>query len=311
MDSLLTADFAAALISGGVLAGMPLLLAALGETVSERAGILNIGLEGMMLLGAYAGFVVAHASHSSWLGLLAALLAGMLVSAVVAVLCVRLGQDQIVVGIAVLLSMEGLTSLLHAAQFGESYPRLSKVAEAPIPLLERIPVLGPSLFSQPLFVYLVGLLTLAVGFVLYRTSWGLRLRAAGWRPSALDAAGVDVLTVRTAAVLCTGAFAGLGGGYLSIVSAGIFVPFMTQGSGFIAIVIAMLGRGRPLWVVAGAFLFGIALSFSTALQLAGVAVPTDVVQMLPFVVVILALVLFARRAILPAALATPFERGRR
>jgi simple sugar transport system permease protein len=135
------------------------------------------------------------------------------------------------------------------------------------------------------------------------------VRAAGGKPAALDDAGVDVLRVRSAAVLVTGALAGLGGGYMSIVVAGVFVPFMTGGAGFIAIVIAMLGRGRPGWVAFGAFLFGIALSVATSLQLAGLTVPTDLVQMLPFVSVIAALIIFARRSYLPAALATPFVRG--
>jgi simple sugar transport system permease protein len=309
MHSIFTVDLLAALVAGGVLAGMPLLLAALGETISEQAGVLNIGLEGMMLLGAYAGFVAAEVSGSSWLGFLAAAATGLVLSSLVALLCVYMGQNQIVVGIGVLLSMEGLTSLLHAVQYGETYERLSKVHEVSLPLLDRLPVLGPSLFSQPAIVYLTLLLAVLVSVVLWRTRWGLYARAAGSRPAALDAAGVNVARVRTCAVLCTGLLAGLGGGYLSIVSAGVFVPFMTQGGGFIAIVIAMLGRGRPTWVVLGAFLFGISMSFSTALQLAGIGLPTDVVQMLPFIVVILALIVFARRAILPAALATPFVRG--
>jgi simple sugar transport system permease protein len=311
MSSILDADFFAALLSGAVLAGMPLLFAALGETISEQAGLLNIGLEGMMLLGAYAGFVVANWTGSSWAGFLAAILAGMLVSMLMVVFCVRMGQDQIVVGIAILLSMEGLTSLLHAAQFGTSYPRLGGVTQLSIPLLDGIPVIGPSIFSQPAIVYVGVILIVAVGWLLYKTNIGLNLRAAGWKPVALDNAGVDVLKVRTYAVLATGALAGLGGGYMSIVEAGIFVPFMTGGMGFISIVIAMLGRGRPVWVLIGAFLFGIALSIATALQLAGINIPTDVVQMLPFATVILALIIFVRASYLPSALATPFVRGQR
>ena len=154
MGSVLTADFFAALISGAILAGMPLLLAALGETISEQAGLLDIGLEGTMLLGAYAGFVVANWTGSSWVGFLAAILAGMAVNVLMVVFCVRMGRDQIVVGIAILLSMEGLTSLLHAAQFGTSYPRLDGVPVVAIPGLSKIPVFGPSLFSQPLIVYI-------------------------------------------------------------------------------------------------------------------------------------------------------------
>lgn len=311
MPDVLNADFFAALISGAILAGMPLLLAALGETISEQAGLLNIGLEGMMLAGAYAGFAAANAGGSSWLGLLASVIAGMAVSLLMVVFCIRMGRDQIVVGIAILLTMEGLTSLLHAAQFGESYPRLGRVPNVPLPGLRDIPVLGASVFSQPLIVYIGVALTLVAGWMLYRTNLGLSIRAAGWKPVALDNAGVDVLKIRTVAALATGALAGLGGGYLSIVAAGIFVPFMTGGLGFIAIVIAMLGRGRPAWVLVGSLLFGVALSIATALQLVGINVSTDVVQMLPFLTVIVALALFARRSYLPTALATPFVRGQR
>lgn len=311
MSDVLSADFGATLLTGAILAGLPLLLAALGETISEQGGVLNIGLEGMMLLGAYGGFNAAYYGGSPWVGFLAAIACGMLVSLLMVVFCVYMGRDQIVVGIAILLAMEGLTSLLHAAQFGQSYPRLDRVPTLAIPGLERIPVVGPSVFEQPLIVYIAVGLVVLVHVMLYKTRWGLHVRAAGCKPAALDSAGVDVRRTRAFAVLATGALAGLGGGYLSIVSAGIFVPFMTQAGGFIAIVIAMLGRGRPLRVVVGAFLFGIAMSVSTALQLVGIDIPTDVVQMLPFVTVIVVLLVLARQAILPAALATPFVRGQR
>ena len=311
MGELWTTEFVAAVITGAVLAGMPLLLAALGETISEQAGLLNIGLEGMMLLGAYFGFVAANWTGSSWLGFAAAVLAGMAVSLLMVVFCVRMGRDQIVVGIAILLAMEGLTSLLHQVQFGESYPRLDNVPTLGIPGLERIPVLGPSLFSQPLIVYIGFALIFVIGWMLYKTNLGLNIRAAGWKPVALDNAGVDVLKIRTIAVLSTGALAGLGGGYMAIVTAGIFVPFMTGGYGFIAIVIAMLGRGRPVWVLIGSLLFGVALSIATALQLVGINISTDLVQMLPFVAVMAALALFARHSMLPSALAIPFVRGQR
>ena len=304
-------EFFAAVITGAILAGMPLLFAALGETISEQAGVLNIGLEGMMLFGAYGGFVVANWTGSSWLGFLGALIAGMAVSLLMVVFCVYMGSDQIVVGIAILLSMEGLTSLLHNVQFGHSYPRLDAVPTVAIPGLSKIPVIGPSLFDQPLIFYIGIALIFVVGWILYKTNLGLNIRAAGWKPVALDNAGVDVLKIRTIAVLATGALAGLGGGYMAIVTAGIFVPFMTGGMGFIAIVIAMLARGRPVWVLIGALLFGIALSITTALQLEGVQISTDLINMLPFVVVIVALALFARQSYLPAALALPYERGKR
>jgi ABC-type uncharacterized transport system permease subunit len=177
--------------------------------------------------------------------------------------------------------------------------------------LKEIPILGESLFSQNLIVYIGIALVFAVGWMLRRTSAGLSIRAAGERPEALDAAGVDVARVRTWATLWAGALAGLGGGYLAIVGAGTFTPFVTQGAGFIAIVIAMLARGFAPWTIVGAVLFGMSLSIATALQLIGVEIQTDYVQMLPFVAVIVVLVLFARRSYLPSALALPYVRGER
>lgn len=311
MSGLLTQAFAAALVGGAVTAAVPLLLAGLGEQMSEKAGVLNIGIEGMMLLGAYAGFLAAYVSGSMWLGFLAGCGAGALVAAVMAACCVWLALNQIVIGIALTLSVQGLTSLLFFFQFSSTYPRLPEAPTLPIPLLSHLPVLGPGLFNRHPLAYLALLLSVLLG-ILYRHSFlGLHLAAAGDKPAALDAAGVDVLRTRTAAVLCTGVLAGLGGAYLAEIGGGLFVPFMTNGAGFIGIVLAMLARGAPLRVLGGALLFGAALSLTTALQVAGVNVPTDIIQMLPFAMVMAALVIFGRRAGLPAALGTPYLRGAR
>jgi simple sugar transport system permease protein len=165
------------------------------------------------------------------------------------------------------------------------------------------------MFDQPLLVYFgVGFLAL-VWWVFRSTTWGLNLLAAGQKPEALDAAGVSVLAVRTYAVLTTGALAGLGGAYLAIVGAATFTPFMTQGQGFMAIVIAMLARGKPLWVGVSSFVFGICLSIDTALQLASINISTDVINLLPFAAIMAALVLFARGSYLPPALCLPYIRG--
>jgi simple sugar transport system permease protein len=226
-------------------------------------------------------------------------------------LCVWLGLDQIVVGIAITLAGEGITSVLQGAQFGTTYPRLGASPTVAIPVLSEIPIVGKSLFDQPLIVYLGFGAVAVVSWLFRKTNVGLNLRAAGEKPEALDAAGVSVIATRSWAALVTGGFAGLGGAYLAIVGAGTFTPFMTQGQGFMAIVIAMLARGKPLWVVLGSFLFGIALSIATALQLAGINVSTDVVSMLPFLAIMVALVVFARRSYLPPALALPYVRGAR
>jgi simple sugar transport system permease protein len=284
---------------------------ALGETISERAGVLNIGLEGMMLVGAYVGFVGAYYGHSFWVGFAAGIGGGAVASLFMVVLCVRLGLDQIVVGIAITLAGEGITSVLQETQFGATFPRLGAPPTVAIPVLSDIPVVGKSVFDQPLIVYLGLAAVGAVSWIFRRTNAGLNLRAAGEKPEALDAAGVSVVATRSYAALCTGALAGLGGAYLSIVGAGTFTPFMTQGQGFMAIVIAMLARGKPLWVVLGSFLFGISLSVATALQLAGINISTDVVNLLPFIAIMVALVAFARRSYLPPALALPYVRGAR
>jgi ABC-type uncharacterized transport system permease subunit len=311
MEDLFTETFLTALVAGGVLAAMPLLFASLGEMVSEQAGVLNVGLEGMMLAGAYGGFVVALETDSIWLGLGAGMVVGGLVSLLMVLLCVRMKLDQIVIGIGIVLVAEGITSLLFDARYAASRPRLPAASEWAVPGLSELPVLGESIFTQHPIVYIGVALVIAVHYVVRRTSVGLSVRAAGEKPGALDAAGVNVDRTRTWATIGAGLGAGLGGGYLSIIAAGTFTPFMTQGQGFIAIVIAMLARGTAPWTIVGALLFGMSLSVATALQLIGVEISTDYVQMLPFIAVIVVLVLFARRSYLPSALGIPYFRGER
>lgn len=317
MSEIFTTEVLTALVAGGILAGVPLLFAALGEMVSERAGVLNIGLEGYMLMGAYVGFVVAYHGENTFLGFMAGAGAGAATSLIMVVLCVQLGLDQIVVGIAITLAAEGATALIFDAQFAESRPTLGSTGRLDIPGLSQIPVVGGadtsdgSIFSQPPIVYIGLAIVAATAWTMRRTHWGLNIRAAGDKPSALDAAGVSVIATRAWATIFCGAMAGMGGAYLSITAAGLFEDFITQGRGFIAIVLAMLARGKATWVLIGAFVFGISLSISDALQIAGVDISTDLVFMLPFVTVIAVLVVFGRRSYLPAALALPYVRGAR
>lgn len=309
--TLFTQGFIITLLLGAIAAGIPLLLAGLGEQLSEKTGVLNIGLEGMMLMGAYTGFLVAWASDSMALGFVAGSAGGAAVAAIMAFLCVKLGLNQIVTGIALTLAAEGLTALLHFFQFSRTYPRLGGIDRLPIWPLSEIPFVGPVLFNHNVVVYLAVALVALFAWIYRQTHLGAALQAAGDKPAALDAAGVDVVTTRGCAVLVTGALAGLGGAYMSVAVAGVFVPFMTHGNGFIAIVLAMLARGRPLWVLGGALLFGGSLSMTTALQVAGVDIPTDIIQMLPFAMVMLVLLVAGRRAALPQALGESFVRGAR
>lgn len=311
MENLLTEPFLTALLLGAVTAGVPLLLAGLGEQISEKAGVLNIGIEGMMLFGAYTGFVAAYYTGSFGIGFLAGGMGGMAVALIVMLLCIRFGLNQIVIGIAVTIGFEGLTALLHFFQFSKTYPRLSAAPALAIPGLSAIPVVGPGLFSHNAVVYLAAILVGVLTWVFRSTYVGINLEAAGSKPAALDAAGVSVVKTRALAVLSTGFLAGVGGAYMANVGAGLFVPFMTGGAGFIGIVLAMLARGRPVWVMLGAALFGASLSMTTALQVAGINIPTDVVQMLPFAMVMAVLVIFARHSVLPPALGLPYVRGDR
>jgi len=304
-------------ISGGLVAGVPLMFTSLGEAIAERSGVLNIGLEGMMLIGAYLGFLGAYYGHSVWVGYLAGMGGGVLAALVMIVLCIWLGLDQIVVGIAITLFCAGLTSVLYQFRFSSTQPRLGAAPADAIPLLDRIPVFGKALngqfplFNQPMVVYFGLAFAVLLTWIFSSTNIGLNLRAAGEKPEALDAAGVSVVAVRSYAELATGALAGLGGAYLAIIGTGGFQPFLTQGQGYMAIVIAMLARGQPLGVVAGSLLFGVALSLSTLLQLAGINLSPEVVNILPFAAIILALIVFARRSYLPPALALPYVRGAR
>jgi ABC-type uncharacterized transport system permease subunit len=280
MDTLLTDAFLSALLFGSITAAVPLVLAGLGEQLSEKTGVMNIGLEGMVLAGAYMGFLVAISTGSIWLGFAGGMAIGAAVAGVMALMCVAFGMNQTIIGIAITLVVQGVTSLLHYFQFARTYPRLPAADRVAIPGLSDLPVIGVGLFSHHVLVYATLALAFAFGFVYRRTFLGLNLEAAGDKPAALDAAG-------------------------------LFVPLMSNGAGYIGIVLAMLSRGRPLLVVAGALLFGACLSATTALQVGGVNVPSDIVQMLPFVAVMLVLVAFGRRASPPAALGIPYFRGQR
>lgn len=305
-EAFLTAFIVAVLASA-----IPLLLAAIGETVGEQAGVLNIGMEGLMLVGGYFGFAGTLASGSFWVGFLSGMLAGIALSAIMMVLCVWLGLNQIVVGIGIGLAGAGVSSVLYDFNFSTSKPRLGLDAPWSIPFLSDIPVIGPGLFAQPGMFYVTLIILGLTSAWMYRTTAGLRLRSAGQKPASLDAAGGSVLRTRSLAVLFGGAMSGLGGAYLALISAGTFTPGMTHGIGFLAIVVAMLARARFVWVLAISLVYGIFVSMGTVLQLTTLNIPNDVVHMMPFVAVMIVLTFFARRSALPAALATPYVRGAR
>jgi ABC-type uncharacterized transport system permease subunit len=311
LDTLFTQAFATAFIAGAITAGVPLWLAALGEQISEKSGVLNLGLEGMMLTGAFVGFSVALASGSFAFGFVAGALGGAAVALVMVLLCVVMHLNQIVVGIAITLALQGGTSLAHHVMYARDFPRLPRQTEWAVPVLSEIPVIGKAVFTHHPVIFMAVLLVPILAWIFRSTHVGLNLTAAGEKPAALDIAGVSVGWTRGLAVLSTGLLAGLGGAVMANIGAGLFVPFITGGAGFMAIVLAMLARGRPAWVLFGALVVGLAMSVTTALQVGGLQIPTDVVQMLPFTLIIVVLALFGRRAGLPAALGLPYQRGAR
>jgi len=313
-----TGQDAAALLGAGLVAAVPLLLAALGEAFAERSGLLNLGIEGMVVGGAFAGFVAAVASGSAAAGVVAGVAVGVGLGLLFGVLAVGLGVDQVLVGLAITATGLGATAYLFRDLYGGRNP-VAEVAPArlAIPGLSGLPVVGGPIFGQPLFFYLAWGLVPIAAVVLRRTGFGLAVRAVGEEPFAADAAGISVAGVRYAAIAIGGAMAGLAGAYLAVVDLKLFQVGMTAGLGFIALAITMLGRWSPGRIAVGALLFGLLRSLGNTLQILGwdevwgVPLRIELVNSLPYLGIMVALVLFARGAALPAALGRPYERGKR
>lgn len=311
MNDLLTPAFLSTVIVACILGAMPLMLASVGETVSEQAGVLNLGIEGIMLIGGYVAYVVTLQTHSIWVGMLGGALSGAVTSLVMMVLNVWLGLNQIVLGIAVTLAGGGITGVLYDQFYGQTTPRVPTTEPWPIPGLSEIPVVGNSIFDQSSVFWVALLLAVIVAWFLSNTNWSLSIRAAGQKPSSLDAAGGSVMRTRSQAVLIGGVFAGLGGAFLTLISTGAFTPFMTNGLGYVAIIVTMLARGRITVVVVVSFLYGLTVAAGTVVQLTSLNIPNDIIGMLPFIAVMIVLMIFARSVYIPPALSAPYTRGSR
>jgi general nucleoside transport system permease protein len=290
-------------LAAAVRVATPLLLAATGETVTERAGVINLGLEGMMLAGALAATLGASAA-GPWTGLALAVLAGMLLAAAFAAIAIGARADQIIAGTALTLGAVGLTGTIyrHAYGTGGAGLALPTLAPVPIPLLSRIPILGPALFDQPAPTYLALVALPVVWWVLFRTRPGLALRATGEGAAMARAAGVRTGLVRAAATIVGGGFAGLAGATLVLAQVGTFAEKMTAGRGYVAIAIVVLGRWHPAGVAVAALLFGAATALQYVFQALGLAVPYQLFLMLPYVLTLLALAGAVGRVRAPADL---------
>jgi len=300
-----------ALLEAAVRLAAPLLLAALGELVVERAGVINIGVEGMMLTGAFAGFVTAVATGSPAAGTLAAALAGCAAGGLFAGFAVVRKTDQIVVGMAVNLLALGATGLGSRALYAGAVPTGPTLPPIALPFASELPFVGAALFRQTPFVYGALFASAVIAFGLARTRSGLRLRAVGEAARAADAEGVRVDRVRFVAVLFGATLAGLAGAALSLAQSDTFTEGMTSGRGFIALAVVIFGRWSPAGVVLAALFFGAANALQFRLQAQGVAVPYPVFLMLPYAVTIAVLSFAAGRVRAPAGLGQAYQREKR
>ena len=304
-------DLIIPLLAGTMAAATPLVFAALGELITEKAGVLNLGIEGMMLMGAVAAFAAATKSGSLWLGVLCGGIAGIGTAAIFAVLALTLLANQVATGLALTIFGAGLSAFV-----GKAYVSLTLRGMHPlaVPVLARIPLLGPVLFEQNALVYVSLAAYGGIHWFLYRTKAGLVLRAVGESPESAHAVGYRVIAIRYAATLFGGALAGVAGAYLAVAYTPMWVEQMAAGRGWIALALVVFATWRPSRVLLGAYLFGGVTILQFHAQALGIAVPAELLSSLPYLATILVLVLISRnyqtiRLNSPASLGRPFHPG--
>jgi general nucleoside transport system permease protein len=298
------------MLSSMLLRAVPIALAALSGIMCERSGVVNIGIEGMMLMGAFLSAVLGSLAGSVWIGLLGAMLGGALMAALLAVLAIRYKVDQIVAGTAINILATGLTSYFTSRflQVNTSLNRPPTFSVFPIPGLSRIPIIGPAIFLHTLPVYLTLILVVGISVMLYYTRWGLRSRAVGEHPRAADTLGVNVFLIRYVNVLIGGMVAGLGGAYLVLASVARFSELMTAGKGFIGLAAMIFGKWNPVGAFGASLIFGFADSLQTRLAILSVPIPSQFLLMAPYLVTIIVLAGVVGRSRAPAADGRPYEK---
>jgi general nucleoside transport system permease protein len=298
------------LATGTIVAATPLTLAALGGVMSERSGVVNIALEGIMLTAAFVGYAAALFSHSLGVGILAAVVSGMLIASLHAVLSIEFLVDQIVSGTVINILAVGITGVFYRTFIQESTVRGPGTLPVwKIPVLGDVPVLGPILFQHQAVTYAMLILVVAVHLVLFNSVWGLRTRACGEHPQAAATAGVSVKLVRYVNVISSGALGGLGGAYFTIQQIGNFLPNITGGRGFIALAAMIFGKWTPVGAFLASLLFAFADAVGSRFQYLGVRVPYQFLSMLPYVLTIVVVAGAMGRAIAPAAVGRPYRKS--
>ncbi len=310
MSELLDIAFISGLIGATMRMATPIIFATLGEIISERAGVLNLGIEGIMLMGAMTGFLVTFSSGSIWLGVLAAAGVGMLLGLLMAFLAVYLGLSQHVSGLGITLFATGLAMFIYRLHFGSPTvpPIIQPFKQVTIPLLSKIPVIGPGLFTQYSLTYMAWLLIPIISIVLYRTKIGLKIRTVGENPVVADTVGVNVLLTRTLCLVAGGAFMGVGGAFLTLAHQNMFLIDVIGGRGWVAIAMVIFGNWDPLKGAFGALIFGFLDGLQLRLQGMGIAVSFHIFLMIPYLLTIVALISVSRKASVPAGLLKPYRR---
>jgi len=300
------------LLQGGLLLSIPLIFGAMSGLVCERSGVINIAIEGQLLASAFVSAVVASLTDLAWWGLLAAPFAGAAISYLLATFAIKFSVDQVILGFVINVLVIGLTDYLYKKvlipqQNTWNSPPLLEVI--PIPILSKIPVVGPILFTHTIVVYLMVAVVSVVTFALYKTKWGLRTRAIGEHPTAADTVGIDVNKLRFRNVIISGLIAGVGGAFYTVGSVGAFGKEMTAGAGFIALAALIFGKWSPIGALFAALLFGFATNLQSTLSIIGVAIPSEFMLMVPYIATIIAVTGLVGRVRAPAADGIPYRRG--
>lgn len=307
MDFVIAAGFITTILSSTWRLATPLIFASIGEVFTERAGVLNIGLEGIMLFGAFTGFAVASFSGNRDLGLLAGVLVGILLGLLFAFFVVTIRANQIVVGAALNMFGLGMTGFLYRALFTSTVHGVRAYLPIEIPYLSTIPVLGEVLFQHNILVYATIALAIVASFVLYRTSFGLSVRSVGEHPKAADTAGINVYAIRYVSCIIGGALTALGGAYLTIAHTNQFVENITSGRGFIALAVVVFGRWNPWGAFWASVLFGVFYAIQLQMQaMTNSFMPYQIWQVLPYVATLLVLVSLRGRSASPKVLGEPY-----
>ena len=310
MSQILEAAFISGLIGAMMRMATPIIFATLGEILAERAGVLNLGIEGIMLMGAMTGFLVSISTGSLWFGVLMAALVGMALGLLMAFLSVHLGLSQHVSGLGITLFAAGLAMFIYRLHFGSPTvpPTVKPFQQVAIPLLSEIPIIGPGLFKQYTLTYIAWLLVPALSILLYKTKVGLKIRTVGENPIVADTVGVNVTLTRTLCLVAGGALMGIGGAFLTLAHQNMFLIDVIGGRGWVAIAMVIFGNWDPVKGTLGALIFGCLDGLQLRLQGLGIKLSFHVFLMIPYLLTIVALVSVSRKASVPASLLKPYRR---